>query len=108
MRSTWAKRSSNFRESGCRIKDVFENILSDVQIEAFVGDPGNTSFFPKILKAIAQGTINVGPVPVDGSNRIGCAISSEHANVVAYPRPLARDFAITPNQVSSAKESPWL
>ena len=71
-------------------------------------NPGNTSFFPKILKAIAQGTINVGPVPVDGLNRIGCAISPSAANVVAYPSPLARDFPIMASQASSAWESPWL
>ena len=69
-------------------------------------NPGNTSFFPKILKAIAQGTINVGPVPVDGLNRIGCVISSEAEKVVAYPRPLARDFATMANQASSAQQSP--
>ena len=36
MRSTGAKRSSNFTGSGSRIKQVFENILSDVQIKALV------------------------------------------------------------------------
>jgi hypothetical protein len=36
MRSTGAKRSSNLTESSSRIKDVLENILRDVQIEAFV------------------------------------------------------------------------
>ena len=65
-------------------------------------NPGNTSFFPKILKAIAQGTINVGPDP-PGKNRMGCAISLEKTgNVVAYPRPLARDFAVTAKKASSA------
>ncbi len=69
-------------------------------------NPCNTSFLPKILKAIAQGTINVGPVPVDGLNRIGWAISPEAPKVVAYPRPLARDSAIIANQASSAQQSP--
>ena len=36
MRSTGAKRSGNFTGSGSRIKEVFENILSDVQIKALV------------------------------------------------------------------------
>ena len=36
MRSTGAKRSGNFMASGSRIKEVFENILSDVQIKALV------------------------------------------------------------------------
>jgi hypothetical protein len=36
MRSTWAKRSGNFSGSSSRIKEVFENILSDVQIKALV------------------------------------------------------------------------
>jgi hypothetical protein len=36
MRSTEAKRSGNFTGSGSRIKEVFENILSDVQIKALV------------------------------------------------------------------------
>ncbi len=36
MRSTRAKRSGNFTGSGSRIKEVFENILSDVQIQALV------------------------------------------------------------------------
>jgi hypothetical protein len=70
--------------------------------------PGNTSFFPKILNAIAQGTINVGPVPVNELNRIGQPISPKVPNVVAYPRPFARDFAIIANQASSAQQSPWL
>ncbi|HWX17779.1 MAG TPA: hypothetical protein VNY07_14450 [Chthoniobacterales bacterium] len=36
MRSTGPKRSGNFAKSGSRIKDVFEDILSDVQIKALV------------------------------------------------------------------------
>jgi hypothetical protein len=36
MRSTWAKRSGNFSASRSRIKEVFENILSEVQIKALV------------------------------------------------------------------------
>jgi hypothetical protein len=36
MRSTWAKRSGNFTASGSRIKEVFENILSEVQIKALI------------------------------------------------------------------------
>jgi hypothetical protein len=36
MRSIGAKRSGNFMASGSRIKEVFENILSDVQIKALV------------------------------------------------------------------------
>ena len=34
--STETKRSSNFTENGSRIKEVFENILSNVQIKAIV------------------------------------------------------------------------
>ena len=36
MRSTGAKRSGNFSASRSRIKEVFENILSEVQIKALV------------------------------------------------------------------------
>jgi hypothetical protein len=36
MRSTRAKRSGNFTGSGGGINEVFENILSDVQIKAVV------------------------------------------------------------------------
>ena len=36
MRSTRAKRSGNFTESGGRIKEMFENVLGDVQIIALV------------------------------------------------------------------------
>jgi hypothetical protein len=36
MRSTRAKRSGNFSASRSRIKEVFENILSEVQIKALV------------------------------------------------------------------------
>src|SRR5437870_1598745 len=36
MRSTGAKRSGNFTESGSRIKEVFEDVLSEVQIKALV------------------------------------------------------------------------
>jgi hypothetical protein len=36
MCSTRAKRSGNFTESSGRIKEVFENVLSNVQIKALV------------------------------------------------------------------------
>jgi hypothetical protein len=36
MRSTWAKRSGNFTESGSRVKRVLKDILSEVQIKALV------------------------------------------------------------------------
>ena len=36
MRSTRAKRSGNFTESGSRVKQVLEDILSEVQIKALV------------------------------------------------------------------------
>ena len=36
MRSTWAKRSGNFTASGSRVKQVLEDILSDMQIKALV------------------------------------------------------------------------
>src|SRR6266478_1615067 len=36
MRSTGPKRSSNFTESRSRIKKMFENVLSNVQIKALV------------------------------------------------------------------------
>src|SRR5581483_3691470 len=36
VRSTRAKRSGNFTESGSRIKEVLENVLSDVQIPGLV------------------------------------------------------------------------
>jgi len=38
MRSTGAKRSRNFTASGTRIKEVFEKILSEVQIKALVAE----------------------------------------------------------------------
>ena len=36
MRAAWLKCSGNFTESGGRIKQVLEDILSEVQIEALV------------------------------------------------------------------------
>jgi len=36
MRTTGAKRSGNFTASGSGIKEVFENILGEVQIKALV------------------------------------------------------------------------
>jgi hypothetical protein len=36
MRSTGAKRPGNFTESGGRVKQVLEDILSDVQIKALL------------------------------------------------------------------------
>jgi hypothetical protein len=37
VRPTGAKRSGNFTESGSRIKKVFENILSNVQMRSSLG-----------------------------------------------------------------------
>jgi hypothetical protein len=36
MGSTWAKRSGNFTESDSGVKQVLEDILSEVQIKALV------------------------------------------------------------------------
>jgi hypothetical protein len=36
MHAAWSKCPSNFTESGGRIKEVLEDILSEVQIEALV------------------------------------------------------------------------
>jgi hypothetical protein len=36
MRSTRAKRSDNSTESSGRIKEVFENVMGDVQIKALI------------------------------------------------------------------------
>lgn len=55
MPSTGAQRSGNFTESGSRIKKVFKNILSDVQIKALVTEaqafkifaPNAIHYFPR-------------------------------------------------------------
>ena len=54
MRPTGAKRSGNFTESGSRIKKVFENILSDVQIKALVIEG-------QVFKVFAANGIHDGP-----------------------------------------------
>ena len=54
MCSTGTKRSSNFTESGSRIKEVFENILSDVQIQGLVIEG-------QVFKIFAANAIHDGP-----------------------------------------------
>jgi len=51
MHSTGAKRSGNFTASGSGIKEVFENILGDVQIKALVTEA-------QLLKIFAANAIH--------------------------------------------------